>query len=362
MVTIYRRGKRLYLQYPITPGGKRRQRSTGLDDTPANRRYLRDKIIPDLTRRILNGDLIEATRTQERSFGHYSRLYLRSREHLKTYTELSAQVKRIEARFPGDITDIRRGDVLAYSQELLRHNAPPTVRKYLNILQAILTLAIDYEVITANPAAGVKLPTHHKHQRDPFAPEDVERILSAATGWFRNYLAVAFYTGARPGEILAIRHSDIDLTRRTIRIERNIQHGQITTPKTRYSIRTIPLLDDLLPYLRGQMLSGGPWLFARDDGKHFTGSRTPRHNWNRLMHRLGIQDRDPYTTRHTFITNALRTGEWTIDEIAAIVGHKNTVQIRESYARFIPDQHLRVSRSASPYTDNPADTTKQNAI
>ena len=59
MVSIYRRGNRLYLQYPVAVGSsKRMQRSTGLTDTPANRKLLRQKVIPALEAKIASGTLL----------------------------------------------------------------------------------------------------------------------------------------------------------------------------------------------------------------------------------------------------------------------------------------------------------------
>ncbi|WP_245526288.1 site-specific integrase [Nitratifractor salsuginis] len=245
---------------------------------------------------------------------------------------------------------------------LLKTISPTTTRKYVNVLGGILEMAKDYEAIQVNPATGIKLPgkTAPTRNRTPFSTEEVALILESAAGWFRNYLAVAFYTGARPGEILAIKPEDIDLKRRVIRIERNIRHGKVTTPKTAYSVRSVPILDPLLPYLRGQLMQAGEWLFESPRGGHYNGARKVMYHWQNLMERLGIEYRDLYTTRHTFITHMLMSGELSVLELAQIVGHKNAQQIMQSYARFINEQHLKISREIDPFnkkaTDKVADT------
>jgi len=365
MVSIYRRGRRLYLQYPIAPGsGKRIQRSTGLEDTPANRKMLKSRVIPALEAQIASGELLRQAeeKRRPRDFGHYADRYLEAKEHLKTYWEINRQVKRIREYFDGDVTEITRGDVRDYAAHLLHTLTPKTARKYLNVLMGILEAARDYEAISVNPATGIALPTHHEDERDPFSAAEVDLILSETDGWFRNYMAVAFYTGARPGEILALRVEDIDLKKRTIRIEKSVKNGKMTTPKTRYSIRTVPIFDALMPYLRGQLMHSSTWLFENADGNHYTGSRTPRHHWNKMMERLRLPYRDMYSTRHTFITHMLMGGQLSILEIAQIVGHKNATQIMQSYARFIADQHLRISRNLDPFACNPADTKERASI
>jgi len=361
MVNIYRRGRKLYIKYKV--GERVIQRSTRLDDTPKNRRFLEREIVPELREKILSGklerEIEEAKRPKE--FSWYAEKYLRSKEHLKTYWELQAQVERIEKHFHGDVKKITRGDVRDFAEAALRSASPKTTRKYLGVLGAILDVAIDYEAIETNPAKNIKLPEHKEEERNPFSAEEVAMILDSARGWFRNYLAIAFYTGARPGEILAIRKEDVDLHNKTIKIEHSLRNGKVTTPKTRFSVRTVPIFDNLMPFVMGQLLLATNRLFPNDSGNHFTGSRTPRHHWSKLIKKLGIPYRDMYSTRHTFITHMLTQGELSILEIAQIVGHKNATQIMQHYARFIDGQHLKVKRSLNPFGDT-GDTFGCNAI
>ena len=50
----------------------------------------------------------------------------------------------------------------------------------------------------------------------PFSQEEVKLLLNNAEGFFLNYLAIAFMTGMRPGEILALTINDIDLENKII--------------------------------------------------------------------------------------------------------------------------------------------------
>jgi integrase len=67
-------------------------------------------------------------------------------------------------------------------------------------------------------------------------------------------VAAAAFTGARRGEILALRWSDLDVEARTLRIERSVDHvkGQalaLKSPKTARGIRTITIDDGLIALL-----------------------------------------------------------------------------------------------------------------
>lgn len=364
-ISIFRRGKRLYLKYKV--GAQTIQKSTGLQDTPENRKYLKIAVLPELERKIATGEA-EAEIKRKRTpmaLSHYAKKYCDSKEHLKTFWELLAQVKIIERRFDMDVDEINRGQVKDWAQEMLRKGlSPKTVRRYINVLGAILEVAIDHEVIERNPASGIKLPAaeDERRSREPFSKAEVDFLLERSSGWFRNYLAVAFYTGARPGEILALKPEDIDLNQRTIRIERNIQHGKITTPKTRYSIRTIPIFDPLLPYLRGQLMNAGEWLFQSPSGGPYYGARKVLYHWDKLVEETKVRRRDLYTTRHTFITHMLQSGTVSILELAQIVGHKNAQQIMTHYARFINEQHLKIRRDIDPFGDYSGDTEEEVTV
>jgi integrase len=47
--------------------------------------------------------------------------------------------------------------------------------------------------------------TEPRTEVDPLTPADVEAFLAACPKWWRLYFIVAFWTGARPGELIALR-------------------------------------------------------------------------------------------------------------------------------------------------------------
>jgi integrase len=51
-----------------------------------------------------------------------------------------------------------------------------------------------------------------------------------------------------------------------------------------------------------------------------------------------------YQTRHTFITNALESGRFTVNEVAQIVGHTSAEMIYKTYNRFIKGQSLKIDK------------------
>jgi integrase len=359
MVSIYKRGKKLYLQYYVNE--KRRQKSTGLEDTPANRKMLKTQVIPQLEIKIMNGDIDNKKPTL---FKVYADKYLVSKDSLKTARELGHTVEKIVKKFGNrNVVDIKRVEVREYSTELLKDKSPKTVRNYIRILGAILELAIEYDEITDNPAEHIKLPKHIKPTITPFTPEEVERLIASADGYFKNFLAISFYTGMRTGEVLGLMHGDIDFDTMTIKVVRSVTKGKCTTPKTESGVRRVPIFSHLVPYLKEQMRGGNSlYLFSCVDGKHLYGASSLKRHWRRVCTKADVEYRKVYTTRHTFITSMLKSGKITILELAQMVGHSNTEPIMKNYAMFIEGEHLKINRDFSPFAVTIPQTPQRKAL
>lgn len=215
-------------------------------------------------------------------------------------------------------------------------------------------MAIDYEVITSNPSRNIPLPKHTKKELEPFTPKEVNTILQTAQGWFKLFLAISFYTGARTGEVLALTWNDINLQEASIRIDKRIRNGIINKPKTKTSIRDVPIFDPLVPIIKEQMkLSKSISIFINPNtNKPFYKTERLTPYWKELLLTCKINYRILYSTRHSFITNMLKFGNMNMLTIAQIVGHSNTEMIVRNYARFIKGEHLKVNRDLSIFTDD----------
>jgi integrase len=145
-------------------------------------------------------------------------------------------------------------------------------------------------------------------------------------------------------------HSDILEDR--ITIKRSVSKGRVTTPKTLGSIRDIPMFEAIKPFIESQKkLSQSLYLFDYDkvfiqDASFF------KRRWHQLVIDCNMEYRKLYTTRHTFITAMLNSGQFKIMEIAAIVGHTSPEMIMKNYAGFIKDNHLKVNTNISLFNES----------
>ena len=108
---------------------------------------------------------------------------------------------------------------------------PATILRIHSIISAALDLAVRYEWTDRNIAKNARPPHPRKREPDPPSPEQAARLLNLV--WvedeeFGLYLWTAFTTGARRGEVSALRENRFDFTRQQVRLARNylVKNGQ----------------------------------------------------------------------------------------------------------------------------------------
>lgn len=321
-------------------------------------------MFPKLQMKIIRGEFGEK-KDASKEFKFYAKKYKESKVNLKTYPALRGIVdnKILDVFGSMKIDLIKRADVKEFTEILLRDLSPKRTRMILNVLIAILDIAIDYEHILSNPASNIKLPKHIPSRvMQPFTKDEVNTLLSNADGWFKNLIAVSFYTGMRPGEVIALTWSDIDLDNMIINVDKRIAHGIIDTPKTKSSIRKVPIFDSLKPYLKNQLRickkEMSLYVFFNPYTKEkFYDSKKLMSFWYDLLNKCEYDKRVFYNSRHTFVTNMIRGGSVSILDISQMVGHKTIEETISTYAKYLPQEHLKVSRSLDVFTDKSTDSS-----
>jgi integrase len=84
-----------------------------------------------------------------------------------------------------------------------------------------LDLAVRYEWTDRNAAKNARPPHPRKREPDPPSPEQAARLLNlvwAEDEEFGIYLWTAFTTGARRGEVTALRENRFDFTHQRVRV------------------------------------------------------------------------------------------------------------------------------------------------
>ena len=177
---------------------------------------------------------------------------------------------------------------------------------------------------------------------DPFDAEERDAILRyfrddlAGGRWYPFVLTLAL-TGMRPGEATAIHVREIDWNRGQVSIVRSKHMGiEYALPKTRRSIRTIPLRPEILDAWRPLVAGAAPSrpLFLNTRGLPLQQENWRADYWKPCLTALKIRERDLYALRDTFISLALSDGASSI-AVAHYCG-TSIGMIDQSYGRFVP--------------------------
>jgi integrase len=234
------------------------------------------------------------------------------------------------------IDDITSLELLEWQGALVKDGGGIDDRR--KILNLIFGLAVTEGIIAKNPLANVPKPKKEAKEKEPFTLEEVKLILDTATGWFKNFLTISFYTGMRPGELLGLRWERINFHARRIAIKQQRVEGETGKLKTPSSNRVIEMFPIVERALREQYLETGlanKFIFMTNRGDAYGWLNTIREQWERVLRACLLDYRELYTTRHTFASIALSKGAnllW----VSKMLGHKSPTTTLAYYAKYIP--------------------------
>jgi len=116
--------------------------------------------------------------------------------------------------------------------------------------------------------------------------------------------------------------------------------GTENLPKTRQSIRTLPLTPEVLAAFKSQEKRSrmlGDYIFPDPTtGKRYSGVMPFHKRFARLLVLAGVKHRGPNQMRHTFATLHIAAGE-SITWVSKMLGHRNITTTIEHYNKYVPN-------------------------
>jgi len=190
-----------------------------------------------------------------------------------------------------------------------------TVENVLLTLSSILRTARAWDYACGSfllsditmPREGVR-----KEPRS-FTDAEVGKILSAASEPFGTILAVTAVLGLRIGEVLALRVSDVDLTRRIVRVRQSVDAATRTVQavKSPASSADVPMPSQLEGRLRKHLQTHDgqtDLLFVNRQGRPLSANKLREKILHPLLEKLGIPRGGFHSMRHGAASALLADG------------------------------------------------------
>lgn len=240
---------------------------------------------------------------------------------------------------------IERDDVQAYVNARTLDGAKGhTVMNELRLLRAMARDAAADGASPKNWCDRVIPPAVSRWTEDRpnllSAPQLAAVLASVERAWL-PMVTLAAFTGLRWGELSALRWGDVDTEAGSIRIRRSNWRGELQTPKTDASVRSVPLPAPVAAMLeasgRGK---DGDLLFPNRQGKLHKGWPLVKV-MQRACADAGVQYTTPHGLRRTF--NNLARQVAAAQVVKSITGH-TTDKMLEHYSMVGLDEKAEATR------------------
>lgn len=287
---------------------------------------------------------------------------------IKNYKENSVKIGTIQTyknyynscvkeRF-GDvkIDKIKGADIQAFYNDLTKKGRKlSTIKVVKAFMSNCLKQAVKDELIARNPFDATSLPRKAGDTmgRTAMTREEQELFMEyAKESFLYNLFAVMLRTGMRSDEARDLRWSDIDKKQNVIHVTRTLQYingvGFIDdAPKTKTSIRDIPLTAEVLKLLENQKNYWGfkvekidRYLFCDADGNPVN-VHLLQAEIDKTIKRIHEDGKEfpritSHVFRHTFATRAIEAGMQP-QVLKTIMGHSSLAMTMDLYSHVLPD-------------------------
>ncbi|MCH9732226.1 MAG: site-specific integrase [Actinomycetia bacterium] len=238
------------------------------------------------------------------------------------------------------LVSVRPSEVQAWAADISRKQSPATARHSLGVLRRVFDHALRDGAIHRNPAVGIRLPKVQGNDPRPLTHDELWRLADQLSEpRDRLLVLVAGYCGLRWGELAALRWTDVDLVRKTLRVARAYSEeaplGELSPVKD-HQARTVPIpaiVSEELASFRADPKPDGLVLPSA------TGTPLRNRNFRRDIFDDAVDSLDlditPHNLRDTAASLAIQAGA-SVVAVARLLGHESAATTLNHYAGLFP--------------------------
>lgn len=237
-----------------------------------------------------------------------------------------------------EANDISEEDVQQFVFKKLKEGlSQKSVKDILIVLKMILRYGAKHNLME-HRQIEIRFPTERERQEvEVLSKANQRKIMEFVKNnfTFQNLgIYICLSAGLRIGEVCALTWNDIDAEQGVIYVNKTIQRiylvGEIEkrteviidTPKSKNSIREIPMTKELLRMVKPLKKVVNSSFFVLTNSAAPTEPRTYRNNYKRLMKQLDIPALKFHGLRHSFATRCIESN-CDYKTVSVLLGHSN---------------------------------------
>jgi integrase len=260
------------------------------------------------------------------------------------------------------IVSITAEDIQALYADLRERKLSSRTQVFIHVLLTnAFRQAMRWDLLRVNPMTKVDAPRLERKEMSALTAAQARSLLDAVRDdRYAAILSLAFATGARPGEYLGLKWSDVNWKAGMLTIQRSLvwrgrDDWYLTPTKTKKSNRTLPLKAEMMKLLarhrkrqqEERLRAGADWqnhdfVFTRPTGLPIH-HNTLRQVFKAALRRAGLpQTIRLYDARHSAATLML-AGGFNPKVVSERLGHSSIAVTLDTYTHILPGMQEEAS-------------------
>lgn len=297
---LYKREKTWWVSF--TYKGKQYQKSTETSD-----KKQAENVYCKIKTQLIEEKWFEKLPGEEKTVRELMEKYLK--EHSKSNKSPTSflrdrQVSDHWIQFLGNmqLSEVTSNLISQFKQKRRENGAAPaTINKELSVFSHAFNLSIkEWGWVRDNPVRNVSREKDHRGIERWLTVEEEEKLLNQSPLWLKEIIVFAIHTGLREGEILSLKWSQIDFSRKALVISEQKNKG----------VDTLPLNETVLSVLREKTKIRNIYsnlVFLSNNGTKMDGGNL-RRAFYASCKRAGIENLRFHDLRHTFASRLVQAG------------------------------------------------------
>ncbi len=242
------------------------------------------------------------------------------------------------------INRINTKDIETFINQRLRDDMNlNTLKKILVSLGQIFSLAVKRGYCSRNPVTDADKPrgqgTKEQKKLHTMTKDQINTFLNYVKDQkYKALFTLAVFSGARQGELLGLKWSDIDWVNNQIHFQRTYNNGEFFDTKTKGSNRKIDIGPTTMRILKEWKLACPPCeldlVFPNNAGKPLNHNNMVNRFFKPALQAAGLHQIRFHDLRHTYASLLLDQGE-NIKYIQTQLGHANPTVTLNVYAHLM---------------------------